>query len=80
MLWCAMNAIHMKYKSYATIARQDPISGIWHGRILDIQDVVSFEGKTQTQAEIEFRKSVDGYLDFCRLIDRLPNLPEQRVD
>ncbi|MCU0523833.1 MAG: type II toxin-antitoxin system HicB family antitoxin [Elainella sp. Prado103] len=71
-----MNSIHLKYKSYATIARQDPISGIWHGRILNIQDVVSFEGKTQAQAEAEFRKSVDGYLDFCRSLARSPNPPQ----
>jgi predicted HicB family RNase H-like nuclease len=65
----------LHYKGYITILEQDPDSKIWHGRVSGIQDVVTFEGKTQVLAEQEFHKSIDAYLQFCAAISRSPNQP-----
>ena len=67
----------LRYKGYTTFVTQDPGSTIWHGRVWGIQDVVTFEAKTQTAAAKEFCKSVDAYLSFCRTIGRTPNQPKE---
>lgn len=56
--------MNLSYRGYATFLKQDPDSQIWHGQVADIQDVVTFDGKTQRQAAAAFRQSVDVYLSF----------------
>jgi predicted HicB family RNase H-like nuclease len=65
----------LRYKGYTTMLQLDPDSHIWHGRVLDIRDVVTFAGKTQMEAEKEFRRAVEAYLNFCQTVERLPNQP-----
>ena len=67
--------MRLRYKGYITALQHDSDLHVWHGRVLDICDVVSFEGKTQAEAQQEFRRSVDAYLNFCQLIERLPERP-----
>lgn len=67
--------MRLRYRGYTAILKQDLDSAVWHGRVADIQDVVSFEGKTTAQAEKEFRKAVDAYLEFCQSCNREPNPP-----
>jgi predicted HicB family RNase H-like nuclease len=68
----------LRYKGYTTILQLDPDACVWHGRVMNIQDVVTFEGKTQKEAEKEFCRSIDAYLSFCQNIKRLPNQPPFR--
>ncbi|MFM7423902.1 MAG: type II toxin-antitoxin system HicB family antitoxin [Elainella sp.] len=63
------------YKGYATVLQQDPEAQLWHGRILGISDVITFEAQTDGAAEQEFRESVDAYLSFCAALGRLPSQP-----
>jgi predicted RNase H-like HicB family nuclease len=69
------NLMRLRYRGYTAILQQDLDSAIWHGRVADIRDIVSFEGKTAAHAEAEFRKAVDVYLACCQLDDRNPNQP-----
>ncbi len=39
--------------------------GIFHGRVVNIRDVVSFEGKTGDELERAFRDSVEDYISMC---------------
>ena len=55
----------MTYKSYTASIELDVEAGILFGRVLDINDVVTFKGKTVEQAHKEFQNSVDDYLAFC---------------
>lgn len=54
---------HKGYKAAITI---DSEAEVICGRILEINDVITFEGKTVKEAKQEFVKSVDIYLEFCR--------------
>lgn len=54
---------HKGYKAAITI---DLESEVICGKILEINDVITFEGKTVREAKQEFVKSVDIYLEFCR--------------
>jgi predicted HicB family RNase H-like nuclease len=67
--------MNLSYKGYTTILKRDPDSRIWYGRVSNIQDMVTFEAKTQTAAEEKFRKSIDAYLSFCQILGQMPNPP-----
>ncbi len=38
----------------------------FHGRVLGIRDVVTYEGTDVKTLEAEFRNSVDDYIQFCQ--------------
>jgi predicted HicB family RNase H-like nuclease len=57
----------LKYKGYAGHVEYDDESGVFHGEVLDLRDVISFQGKSVDEIERAFRDSVDDYLDFCEV-------------
>lgn len=61
------------YKDYAGQVEVDVEAEILFGRVLDINDVVTFKGKTVAEARQEFQNSVDDYLEFCQELGREPN-------
>ena len=65
----------MTYKGYSANLEVDVEAGIIFGRVLDINDVVTFKGKTVEEARQEFHKSVDDYLAFCEDLGEEPDKP-----
>jgi predicted HicB family RNase H-like nuclease len=65
----------MTYKGYSANLEVDVEAGIIFGRVLDINDVVTFKGKTVEEARQEFQKSVDDYLAFCEDLGEEPDKP-----
>jgi predicted HicB family RNase H-like nuclease len=65
----------MTYKGYTASLEIDVEAGIIFGRVLDINDVVTFIGKTVEEARQEFYKSVDDYLAFCEDLGEEPQKP-----
>ncbi|KYC44106.1 DNA repair protein [Scytonema hofmannii PCC 7110] len=65
----------MTYKGYTASLEIDLEAGIIFGRVLDINDVVTFKGKTVEEARQEFQKSVDDYLAFCEDLGEEPDKP-----
>ena len=59
------------YKDYEV----DVEAEILFGRVLDINDVVTFQGKTVAEARQEFQNSIDDYLYFCEELGREPDRP-----
>ena len=55
----------LKYKGYTGQIEVDTESNLLHGRVLDIKDVITFEGVTIDEVKQAFYDSVDDYLDFC---------------
>ena len=45
------------------------------GRVLDIDDIVSFHGDSIAQFESSFRCAVDAYLDACASLQSAPDKP-----
>lgn len=58
------------HKGYRGGMSQDLESGMWHGRVLDTGDIVTFKGSTPLEALQEFRNSVDDWLEFIAENDR----------
>jgi predicted HicB family RNase H-like nuclease len=65
----------MTYKGYTASLEIDLEAEIIFGRVLDINDVVTFKGKTVEEARQEFQKSVDDYLTFCEDLGEEPDKP-----
>ncbi len=55
----------MEYKSYYAKVEFDEESNILHGEVINISDVVTFEGTSVDELKQAFHDSVDDYLDFC---------------
>ena len=63
------------YKRYIGVAEYETPANVFHGRILGIHDIVTFEGDTPAEVAIAFRDSVDDYLDHCATKGKEPNKP-----
>lgn len=65
----------MKYKSYTGHVEYDDEAKIFHGEVLGIKDVITFQGTTVDEIEQAFKESVDDYLDFCKERGEEPDRP-----
>lgn len=55
----------MTYKGYKARVELDEDRGIFHGRVVNIGDVVTFEGRSTAQLRKEFADSLRFYEAFC---------------
>lgn len=65
----------MKYKGYIGKVEIDDEAGILHGEVINIRDVITFEGTSVAEMQTAFRESVDDYLAFCAQRDESPEKP-----
>ena len=65
----------IKYGDYAARIVYDDDDKVFHGRVLNMNDMVTFEATTVAGIAKEFRKSVDEYLKFCKEIGKEPEKP-----
>lgn len=65
----------MKYKGYTGDVEYDDEAKIFHGEVLGIKDVVTFQGTTVNEIEQAFKDSVDDYLAFCAERGEEPDQP-----
>jgi len=55
----------MEYKGYSAKVEFDEDANIFHGEVINLRDVVTFEGETVDQLRQAFQESIDDYLEFC---------------
>jgi predicted HicB family RNase H-like nuclease len=55
----------MEYKGYSAKVVFDEDANILHGEVINLRDVITFEGETADELEQAFHDSVDDYLEFC---------------
>jgi predicted HicB family RNase H-like nuclease len=65
----------LSYKGYTGHIEVDLDANILHGRVLDIKDTITFEGKTIEEVRQAFQDSIDDYLEFCAELGDEPNKP-----
>ncbi|MFP4502609.1 MAG: type II toxin-antitoxin system HicB family antitoxin [Candidatus Hydrogenedentota bacterium] len=65
----------MDYKGYMAKVELDPEAKAFVGRVLNIRDVLTFEGTTVKGLEKAFRDTVDDYLDWCAERGEKPEKP-----
>ena len=67
---------YLKYKNYYTIIHYSKDDKLFYGKIEEIKDLITIKGKTLEVIEEDFKDSVDEYLDFCKDVDKIPEIPK----
>jgi predicted HicB family RNase H-like nuclease len=65
----------MEYKGYIGKVEIDDAAGILYGEVINVRDVITFEGTSVGEIQKAFRESVDDYLDFCSQRGESPEKP-----
>ena len=55
----------MRYKEYVGEVEFDDEASLFHGRVANLRDVVTFQGTSITELREALVDSVEGYLEFC---------------
>ena len=65
----------MEYKGYIGKVEFDDAANIFHGEVINLRDVVTFQGETVRDLRSAFKESVDDYLEFCQERGESPEKP-----
>lgn len=65
----------LNYKGYTGQVEFDDEAGLFHGKVLGLRDVVTFQGTSVEELKQAFKESVDDYLEFCRVRGETPDKP-----
>ena len=65
----------MQYKDYTGKVEFDNEADIFHGEVIGLRDVITFQGRTVDEVREAFRESVDDYLAFCAKRGEEPEKP-----
>lgn len=65
----------IEYKGYIGKVEIDEEAGILHGEVINIRDVITFEGQTVEELQQAFRDSIDDYLEYCSQRGEDPEKP-----
>ncbi len=55
----------LKYKGYTGSFEYDPEADILFGRVIDVDAVITFYGSSIEEMRLEFKESVNTYLETC---------------
>ena len=55
----------MTYKGYVGKVEFDDEAGIFYGEVINLRDVITFQGISVQELRQAFQDSVDDYLEFC---------------
>ena len=65
----------MEYKGYIGNVEFDDDANIFHGEVINLRDVITFQGETVRELRKAFQDSVDDYLEFCEERGENPEKP-----
>jgi predicted HicB family RNase H-like nuclease len=65
----------MTCKSYEAIVEFDEDADIFHGEVINLRDVITFQGRSVDELKHAFAESVDDYLAFCKARGEEPEKP-----
>ena len=63
------------YKGYIGTVNFDPEIDLFHGTVINTNDVITFYGASVTELRAEMQKSIEGYLEFCTEQGKAPEQP-----
>lgn len=62
------------YKGYIGSIHYSKEDKVFHGKIEGIKDLVTYEAESEEDLENAFKKSLDEYLEDCKVLGREPGL------
>ncbi len=68
-----MNTMH--YKGYEAVVEYDEEAEIFHGEVVNLRDVITFQGASVSELKEAMADSVEDYLAFCAERGKEPERP-----
>ena len=65
----------IEYKGYVAKIEFDNEDDIFHGEVINLRDVITFQGQTVSELRQAFQESVEDYLAFCAERGEQPEKP-----
>jgi predicted HicB family RNase H-like nuclease len=65
----------IEYKGYFAKVEFDDEANIFHGEVINLRDVITFQGQTVDELREAFGDSIDDYLEFCAERGEEPEKP-----
>ncbi len=65
----------MEYKGYIARVEYDDEAQLFHGQIMNLRDVITFQGRSVRELRKALRDSVDDYVAFCTARGEEPEKP-----
>lgn len=73
-----MNGI-LQYKNYYASVQLMPDDEVFYGKILAINDLISFEGSSVKELKASFEEAVEDYLEICAELGKVPDSGETEL-
>ena len=65
----------LRYKGYVAVFDFDPDIKLFHGDVMGIQDVVTFQGASVSELEDALKDSLEEYFSVCNKTGKKPDKP-----
>ena len=65
----------IEYKGYIGAVNFDSEIDLFHGTVINTNDVITFYGKSIGELREEMQKSIEGYIEFCKEQSKIPEKP-----
>ncbi len=65
----------LSYKGYQGRFEYDPAADIFHGDVLHIADVVTFQGRSIDELKKALADSIEDYFELCKEVGKEPQKP-----
>jgi predicted HicB family RNase H-like nuclease len=65
----------LTYKGYQGSFEYDPDADIFHGDVLHLTDVITFQGRSIDELKAALAESIEVYLEYCAKKGRAPQKP-----
>ena len=65
----------LKYKGYNGTIEYSKEDDLLFGKLLGIESLILYEGKSGSELEVDFKEAIDDYLEDCQSLNREPEKP-----
>ena len=65
----------MEYKGYIGLFTFDEKLELFQGRVSNIKDLITFQGKSMETLKYAFKDAINEYLNWCKKIGKNPEKP-----
>jgi predicted HicB family RNase H-like nuclease len=68
----------MEYKGYIGLFTFDEKLGLFQGRVSNIKDLITFQGKSMETLKYAFKDAINEYLNWCKKNGKDPETPSPK--
>ncbi|WP_107671187.1 type II toxin-antitoxin system HicB family antitoxin [Cyanothece sp. BG0011] len=70
----------MKYKGYEAVIEYDEEDQLFFGRVINIEDIIVFDGLSVDELKQAFQTVIDQYLADCQTLNKSPETPVSKLE